>query len=69
MVMSRSIKGLMVKDFQLMRSQMKFYFIVMMLWGVVMASSLNMVFFAGYNALICSFLLVSTFSYDAFENP
>ena len=66
--MSRSIKGLMVKDFQLMRSQMKFYFIVMMLWGVVMASSLNMVFFAGYNALICSFLLVSTFSYDAFEN-
>lgn len=45
--MSRSIKGLMVKDFQLMRSQMKFYFIVMMLWGVVMASSLNMVFFAG----------------------
>ena len=68
MVMSRSIKGLMVKDFQLMRSQMKFYFIVMMLWGVVMASSLNMVFFAGYNALICSFLLVSTFSYDAFEN-
>lgn len=66
--MSRSIKGLMVKDFQLMRSQMKFYFIVMMLWGVVMASSLNMVFFAGYNALICSFLLVSTFSYDALEN-
>lgn len=45
--MSRSIKGLMVKDFQLMRSQMKFYFIVMMLWGVVMASSLNMVFFCG----------------------
>lgn len=29
--MSRSIKGLMVKDFQLMRSQMKFYFIVMIL--------------------------------------
>lgn len=24
--------------------------------------------FCGYNALICSFLLVSTFSYDAFEN-
>ena len=66
--MSRSVKGLMVKDFQLMKSQMKLFFIVLTVWGVIMASSRNMTFFVGYSALLCSFMLISTFSYDAFEN-
>ena len=66
--MSRSVKGLMVKDFQLMKSQMKWFFIVLIFWGVLMAGSLNMTFFVGYSALLCSFMLISTFSYDAFEN-
>ena len=66
--MSRSVKGLMVKDFQLMKSQMKLFFIVLIFWGVIMAGSLNMTFFVGYSALLCSFMLISTFSYDAFEN-
>lgn len=66
--MNRSVKGLIIKDFQLMKAQMKFFFIFMMFFGVLMASSLNMVFFVGYTALLCSYLVVSTFSYDAFEN-
>ena len=67
--MNRAIKGLMIKDFKLMRSQMKFFLIIMILWGVFMTTQLNMVnFFVGYVAILCSFMTISTFNYDEFEN-
>lgn len=66
--MERSVKGLIIKDFQLMKSQMKFFFLLMIVFGVLMASSLNMVYFVGYIAILCSYLVVGTFGYDAFEN-
>lgn len=66
--MNRSVKGLIIKDFQLMKSQMKFFFFLMIAYGIFMASSLNMVFFVGYIAILCAYLVVGTFSYDAFEN-
>lgn len=67
--MNRAIKGLIIKDFKLMKSQMKFFFIIMILWGVFMTTQLNMAtFFVGYIAVLCSFMTLSTFNYDEFEN-
>lgn len=66
--MSRSVKGLMVKDFQLVKSQMKFVFFAMILGGIWLAGTMNMAFLVMYSALLCAFLLMSTCSYDAFEN-
>lgn len=66
--MERSVKGLIIKDFQLMKSQMKFFFLLMIVCGILTASSLNMVYFVGYIAILCSYLVVGTFGYDAFEN-
>jgi len=66
--MSSSIKGLLIKDFKLMKSQMKFFFIIMILWGIFMASQLDVMFFIGYAAILCSFMTLSTFNYDEFEN-
>lgn len=67
--MSRAIKGLIIKDFKLVKSQMKFFFIIMILWGVFMTTQLNMAtFFVGYVAVLCSFITLSTLNYDEFEN-
>ena len=51
-----------------MRSQMKFFFAIMIVWGIIMASGLSGSFLVGYTAMLCSFLTLSTFSYDEFEN-
>lgn len=66
--MNRTVKGLMIKDFKLMKSQMKFFFVVMILWGIFMASKFYITFFVGYIAILCSFMTLSTFNYDEFEN-
>lgn len=67
--MSRAIKGLIIKDFKLVKSQMKFFFIIMILWGVFMTTQLNMAtFFVGYVAVLCSFITLSTLNYDEFDN-
>ena len=66
--MSGAIKGLLIKDFKLMKSQMRFFFIIMIVWGIIMASSLSGSFLVSYTAMLCSFLTLSTFNYDEFEN-
>lgn len=66
--MSRPVKGLLMKDFNLMKSQMRFFFIIMIVWGILMASNLDGLFLIGYTAMLCSFMTVSTFSYDELEN-
>ncbi len=67
--MNRAIKGLIIKDFKLVKSQMKFFFMIMILWGVFMTTQLNMAtFFVGYVAVLCSFITLSTLNYDEFDN-
>lgn len=66
--MSRAVKGLLVKDFILMKTQMRFFLFLMLVWGIFMASALNMSFFVGYIAVLCAFLTLTTFNYDEFEN-
>ena len=66
--MNRAIKAVLIIDFKLMRSQMRFFFIIMIVWGIIMASNLSGSFLVGYTAMLCSFLTLSTFNYDEFEN-
>ena len=67
--MSRPIKGLLIKDFRLVFSQMKLFFVIMAVWGVFMAVNIEEFFFVpAYTAVFCSFISLSTYSYDEFEN-
>lgn len=66
--MNRSVKGLLIKDVKLMKSQMRFFFIIMMVWGLVMACNFDNMFLIGYTTVLCSIYVLSTFNYDEFEN-
>lgn len=66
--MNRSVKGLLIKEVKLMKAQMRFFVIVMLVWGFVMACKMDNLFLIGYTAMFCPFLTLSTFSYDEYEN-
>lgn len=66
--MNRSVKGLLIKEVKLMKSQMRFFVVILVVWGVLMAGSMDNSFLIGYTAMLCSFLTLSTFSYDEYEN-
>lgn len=66
--MNGSVKGLLIKDVRLMRSQMMFFVVVMVGWGAFMATSIAPAFMVGYIAMLFSFLTLSTLNYDEFEN-
>lgn len=51
-----------------MKSQTKFFFVVMIVLAMIMAGSAKMTFFEGYIAVWCSFLTLTAFSYDEAEN-
>lgn len=62
--MSKSVKGLVLKDVKLIISQMKLLLVVMVIWAIFMAGSMRMTFFVGYVAILCSFLTLSTVNFD-----
>ena len=66
--MSKSVKGLVLKDVKLIISQMKLLLVVMVIWAIFMAGSMRMTFFVGYVAILCSFLTLSTVNFDEAEN-
>lgn len=67
--MSRPVKGLLIKDLRLVFSQMKLFFAIMAVWGVFMAVNIEQFYFVpAYTAVFCSFISLSTYSYDEFEN-
>ena len=67
--MSRPIKGLMIKDLRLVFSQMKLFFVIMAVWGIFMAVNIEQFYFVpAYTAVFCTFISLSTYSYDEFEN-
>lgn len=66
--MRRAIKGLLIKEFKLMKINLRFFIIIMIVWGALMASQFGGTFIVGYTAMLFSFLTVTTFSYDEFEN-
>nr|MDE7479078.1 ABC-2 transporter permease [Lachnospiraceae bacterium] len=66
--MNRAVKGLLIKELKLMKSQMKFFVIILIVWGIIMSTHIDSLFLVGYTAMLCSFLTLTTFSYDEFEN-
>ena len=67
--MSRPIKGLMIKDLRLVFSQMKLFFVIMAVWGIFMAVNIEQFYFVpAYTSVFCTFISLSTYSYDEFEN-
>lgn len=65
--MSRPVKGLIIKDLRLIFSQMKFFLLIIVVWAIFMIINLKEAFFAGYIALMLSFITLSTFNYDEAE--
>lgn len=54
--MSKSVKGLVLKDVKLIISQMKLLLVVMVIWAIFMAGSMRMTFFCG---VCCNIVLFS----------
>lgn len=67
-MMSRYVKGLLIKDIRLLRSQMKFFLAVIVAWGSFMVMQFAASVFIGYSSIMCSFLTLTTFSYDEVDN-
>ncbi len=62
------MKGLLIKDFKLMKNQKNFLFVIFI--GAIASMLLSgfSSFLMGYFPFICSFFVLSTISYDEFDN-
>lgn len=66
--MSKSVRGLLVKDMKLLMSQYKMFFAVLIFWGIFVAGSWNFSFFVVYSGMMCAFVILGTLSYDELDN-
>ena len=62
------MKGLLIKDFKLMKNQKNFLFVIFIGATASMLLSGFSSFLMGYFPFICSFFVLSTISYDEFDN-
>lgn len=62
------MKGLMIKDFKLMWSQKTFFVLIFLLGIALIVVNKDAGFSGGYLALIFSMFVVSTISYDEYDN-
>lgn len=61
------MKGLLVKDFSLIKQQKKFLAILLLL-SIVLNYNSDGSFVIGYLTFVCSFLIISSISYDEYDN-
>ena len=63
------MKGLFVKDIELMKQQKQF-FIMVVVMGVILnlAGSVSVSFAAGYFTIVTAIFAITTISYDEFDN-
>lgn len=61
------MKGLLVKDFELLKMQKKF-FITLLVVGALLNFSTSKTFAVGYFTFVCATFVTSTLSYDEFDN-
>lgn len=66
--MRKSVKGLLLKDIKIIKSQMRFFLVTMIIVGMFLTGKFNQTFFVGYTAVLSAFLLMTTFGFDEFEN-
>lgn len=62
------MKGLLIKDFKLMRQQKSFFFGVMALVVVLLILNEDVIFPLGFLTFVVSLFAISTISYDDFDN-
>lgn len=62
------MKGLLIKDFKLLKGQKQFYGVIALMMIVFLAINTNFSFLISYITLMTSVLTLSTISYDEYEN-
>ena len=62
------MKGLLIKDFRLLISQKMYYMMVVMIALALLTTSSSPTFMVGYLSILCMMFVVSSISYDEFDN-
>lgn len=62
------MKGLLIKDFKLMKMQKRFFILILLVGVVITFSSYDAVFTTGFMAFVSSLFSISSISYDEFDN-
>ena len=62
------MKGLLIKDFKLMKMQKRFFLLILLVGVVITFSSYEVAFTTGFMAFVSSLFSISSISYDEFDN-
>ena len=62
------MKGLLIKDFKLMKMQKRFFLLILLVGLIITISSFDVVFTTGFMAFVSSLFAISSISYDEFDN-
>lgn len=62
------MKGLLIKDFKLMKMQKRFFLLILLVGVVITFSSYDVAFTTGFMASVSSLFSISSISYDEFDN-
>ncbi len=62
------MRGLLVKDLKLLKMQNKFFIIMLVLMGVFTMLDYNLSIIVSYPTFMCTFVVISTISYDEFNH-
>ena len=62
------MKGLLIKDFKLMKNQKNFFFIMIFIAAAMLFAEFESTFVVSYFTMIASMFVLSTISYDEYDN-
>lgn len=62
------MKGLLIKDFKLMKMQKRFFLLILLVGVVITFSSYDVAFTTGFMASVSFLFSISSISYDEFDN-
>ena len=62
------MKGLLIKDFKLMKMQKRFFLLILLVGVVITFSSYDVAFTTGFMAFVSSLFSISSIRYDEFDN-
>ena len=62
------MKGLLIKDFKLMKNQKQFFLVILFFCIFFVVINGNPAFMISYLMVMCSFFTLSTISYDDFDH-
>ena len=62
------MKGLLIKDFKLMKNQKQFFLMILFFCIFFLVINRNPAFMISYLMVMCSFFTLSTISYDDFDS-